>query len=117
VSHQPFISGRVLPDYDHRLGYTWHLRKSGLDLTELDPVTTHFDLKVHATKKIDASVSQPFRAVSASVHACARLCAEWIRYKDGSCARGHRQIPASDSHASDTQLSRHADRRQVQLLI
>src|SRR5215207_2443644 len=117
VAHEACIAGRVFPDNDHRLRHTGHLRERGFHFAEFDPVSAYFDLMVHATEKLDSSIRQIFRAVSASIHSCSRLRAERIRHEDGSRTRRQAQVTTPDSDTSHAQLSGHTYRHKVALRI
>src|SRR6266480_1489697 len=62
VGNQALLSSSILASYYYRLAYQGMLRQSRLDLSQLNPESPDFHLKVVSSQKLDVAVWQiPFR--------------------------------------------------------
>src|SRR5215216_2955598 len=92
------------------------LVEGGLDFAEFDSESSHFDLMVYSSQKLDAPVAEITREVACSIEERARL-AERIGDELLSRQRWIAQVALRESVASGVEFPRHANRHGLAISI
>ncbi|MFD4530473.1 hypothetical protein ACFWP7_42540, partial [Streptomyces sp. NPDC058470] len=111
ITDQPAITRHVLPNRRHRTRDPRNRSQHRLDLTQLDPMTTHLHLIVDTTHKLQHARIRPPHHITRAIHPGAirtkRISNETLRGEPRTP-----QITPRHTLTSDEQLTRHPDRDQ-----
>src|SRR5689334_2144362 len=82
-------------------------------LSQLDSITSNFDLVIISSQVLDCSIGAPPAKIAGHIEARRWVGAERIQNKPISCEIGAVQVAAGDARSTDTDLSWYANRREL----
>src|SRR5215217_5259108 len=110
------FSGVVMHDHLCRIN-GWILVQRCFDLLQLDPHSAQLHLMILTADELDITRRQIPDYVATAVEACARLAAKRIRYEPLSSFQRCAPVASRQSISADKELSTHANRYRLHLLV
>src|SRR5262245_31692068 len=114
ISQQPLSSSLVLHRYHHALLHASVFIHHRLDLSQLDPVSSHFHLIVRSPDELDISIRQIPAHISRPIHSLSSSYSVPARNELLSRQLRPSHISSPQSHSFDVQLSFHSHRHSLQ---
>src|SRR5215813_11024248 len=90
------------------------LRQGSFDLAQLDAMTTHLDLLIDASEKLDLTIRQIANAVASAIETSTTRCRKGIGNETIGGEFGAIEVAACEAVTANEELTRHANRHEVQ---
>src|SRR5215470_14329483 len=108
ISDQPLTSSLVLSGHHHALSHQTVLSEYTLDLSQLDPVSTHLHLIVRSPDELYVPITQIPPNISRPIQPLSSFIAEYVRDESVGCQIRPSHISPRQSHSRYVDISSHS---------